>query len=141
MFLLRNRLFRGYAALLTGMLLLVVRRLVAPSQIDAAPLPIAVRTFVWQCYTEPNALACSELALGGLTLLLLVVALGWGSPLSVLVTIALIIPPAGFYFLLSPSWAALMVFLLPLLAYAILDRWLPQVLTLEQGTPTAEENA
>jgi len=131
MHLLRNRLVRGYVVLLLGVLALLLRRLVASSQLDAAPPAIAVRSLVWQCYMEGAPVACSEPIITGLIFLLLVPALGWKSLPGFLVALALLIPPAAFYFMLAPSWAALILLLLPPLAYLLLDRWLPPVLAVE----------
>ncbi len=126
--LLNNRLVRGYAILVLGVLALLLRRLLASSQLDAAPPAIGIRSLVWQCYMEGVPVACSEPIITGLIFLLLIPALGGKSLPGLLIAIALLIPPAAFYFMLAPSWAGLILLLLPPLAYLLLDRWLPQVL-------------
>ncbi len=125
---LENRLMRGYGIILIGLIILVTRRLLFPVEFDILPLAIVVPTMLTRCTNTGDLLSCSELVIAGLTFLLLIPALGWGSIPGFMIVIALILPPAALFFLFTPIWGGLLLLLLPLLIYLVLDIWLPRVL-------------
>lgn len=127
---LENRLIRGYSIMLIGLVILVMRRLIFPIEMDILPLAIVVPTMLSHCTNTGDLLSCGELGIAILTFLLLIPALGWGSILSFMIVIALILPPAALFFLFTPIWGGLLFLLLPLLTYLLLDIWLPRVLEL-----------
>lgn len=127
---LENRLIRGYGIMLIGLVILVMRRLIFPIEMDILPLAIVVPTMLSHCTNTGDLLSCGELVIITLIVLLLIPALGWGSILSFMIVIALILPPAALFFLFTPIWGGLLLLLLPLLTYLLLDIWLPRVLEL-----------
>lgn len=134
MALFHNRLVRGYAVLLLGLLALITRRLFAPDilDLDISQIAVSFRLIVMNCYAAPGLVNCSDTLIVAATSGLLVVALGWSSLLGFLVAIALTIPPLALYIFLVPIWYVLLAFLLvPPLAYAILDVAMPRLIEAE----------
>lgn len=140
MSLLRNRIVRGYAVLLLGVLLLVVRRLIAPDILDLefARLDASFYLITTNCYTVPSFFYCSDVIIVSVTAVAYVIALGWRSFLGFLVAIALVIPALALYFFVVSIWIVLVTFLIaPPLAYVIMDVGIPRLLEAEQDRLTA----
>lgn len=126
--LLANRLVRGYVVLGAGIIALALRRLILPSQFDVLPITVAIRTLVWNCYGEFELVSCGEPVIAGITFLALTIAIGWGGCLNAMIAVALMLPAVAVYYLLVPSWAALILLFIPLLAYVIIDIGLKRLL-------------
>jgi hypothetical protein len=124
--LLSNRTLRAYLVILVGATLFMARRLVFPTFFETSGVPfnIAVPSNLNACYTEPRLLMCSDAVVVALTVLGVIVALGWGSPGITVFAIMLAIPPLVLYFALSPIWAPLLALAFIPLALEVGLRWL-----------------
>lgn len=117
---------RAYLIIVVGATFFMARRLVFPTlfEVSGIPFDIAVPSNLNACYTDPRWLYCSDGIIVALTILGVVVALGWGSVGMSVFAIMLAIPPFVLYFALSPIWAPLIALAFIPLALEIGVRWL-----------------
>jgi hypothetical protein len=121
-----NRTLRAYLVILVGATLFMARRLAFPTLFETSGIPfdIAVPSNLNACYTDPRWLMCSDGIIVALTIIGVVVALGWGSLGITLFAVMLAIPPAVLYFALSPIWAPLLALAFIPLALELALRWI-----------------
>ncbi|MCU0493148.1 MAG: hypothetical protein MUD01_16305 [Chloroflexaceae bacterium] len=123
--LLHNRLIRSYSVLLLGMLLFVARRWVLPLEIEQGlPFDIATSTVLNLCYLTAHPVPCADPLLVVLTVVGLVVAVGWGSRGMLLFTLILMPLPLFLYFSFGPLWLVFLYLLAIPAAMELGLRWL-----------------
>ncbi|MCU0493149.1 MAG: hypothetical protein MUD01_16310 [Chloroflexaceae bacterium] len=125
-----HRLVRGYVVLVLGVLLFFGRTFFVPDAADPAPFTgdwlsaVALRPVA--CFAgEP---VCTEVFIVVGTALLIGLLMGIGNLRAVLIATAFALPPLMIYITAYPIWIVLiMLLLMPLMAHAALNAWLPRV--------------
>jgi hypothetical protein len=109
-----SRAVRGYAVLLIGVVLFIGLRLATGAALlESDPNYAHIASEV-----EPQLIV--------VTLVLVGVAVGWGSVRGILIATAFTLPPLMLYFTFYPLWIILLMLLMvPMLGYAALRSWLP----------------
>lgn len=122
----RNRIVRAYLVILVGAALYMLRRYLLPTffETEGLPFDIAGPSALYACYNGFALNTCADGFIVGLTMIGVVVAVGWGSLGMAIFAIILIIPPAVLFFALSPIWAPLLSLMLIPLALEIGLRFL-----------------
>lgn len=115
MSLLQNRFVRPYLIIAIGAIFFALRRLLLPTffELQNVPFDIAVPSALNSCYEKFALNTCSDGVIVALTILGVIVAIGWNNPGFFIFAVILAIPPLVLYFSLSPIWV-------PLLALAII---------------------
>ncbi|NNJ09352.1 hypothetical protein EKD04_003320 [Chloroflexales bacterium ZM16-3] len=110
----QNRIVRAYLVIAVGAILYMLRRYALPTFFDTegVPFDIAGPSALYSCYTGFALNTCADGFIVGLTIIGVVVAVGWGSLGMAIFAIILAIPPAVLFFALSPIWAPLLSLLL-----------------------------
>jgi hypothetical protein len=108
--LLESRIVRAYLVIAVGALLFALRRVVLPTffELEGVPFDIAVPSALNSCYFSPALSTCSDAGIVALTVIGVIVAVGWGSVGMTNFAVILAIPPLVLYFALSPIWAPLL---------------------------------
>jgi hypothetical protein len=112
------RILRAYLVIGVGALLFWGRRLMLPTffETEGLAFDIAVPSVLNSCYGRPELSTCSDAVVVLLTILGVVLAVGWRKPPLLIFAAILAIPPLVLYFALSPIWAPLFALaLIPLL--------------------------
>jgi hypothetical protein len=109
------RMLRAYLVIGAGALLFWGRRLLLPTffETEGLSFDIAVPSVLNSCYTSPTLSTCSDAVIVLLTVVGVVLAVGWRKPPLLIFAAILAIPPLVLYFALSPIWA-------PLIALAVI---------------------
>ncbi|NJN17948.1 MAG: hypothetical protein HC822_17580 [Oscillochloris sp.] len=112
---LRNRYFRAYLVIAAGALLFWLRRLTLPTyfELSGIPFDIAVPSNLVSCTNQPTIATCSDAVIVTLTVIGVVITVGWGNAGMLIFAIILALPPLLLYFAGSPI-------LPPLLALAFI---------------------
>ncbi|MBX0326801.1 hypothetical protein K2Z83_03780 [Oscillochloris sp. ZM17-4] len=123
---LQNRIVRAYIVITVGAILYMLRRYALPTFFDTEGLPfdIAGPSALYACYSGFALNTCADGFIVGLTIIGVVVAVGWGSLGMAIFAVILAIPPTVLFFALSPIWAPLLSLLIIPLALEIGLRFL-----------------
>lgn len=107
----------AFTALLAGMSLYLLRRLLAPTvfEIEGLPFAIAGPSALNACYRTGTINNCGDLGIVILTTIAVTVATGWGSAGRSIFAAILSISPIGLYLVGAPIWvSALLLAVIPL---------------------------
>jgi hypothetical protein len=121
-----NRIVRAYLVIAMGAILYMLRRYALPTFFDTegVPFDIAGPSALYSCYGGFALNTCADGFIVGLTIIGVVVAVGWGNVGMAVFAIILAMPPAVLFFALSPIWAPLLSLLLIPLALEVGLRFL-----------------
>jgi hypothetical protein len=104
----QNRIIRAYLVIALGVAFYVLRRFALPTflETEGVPFDIAGPSALYSCYFDGFALnTCADGFIVGLTVIGVIIAVGWGSLGMAIFAIILSISPLVLYFALSPIWA------------------------------------
>jgi hypothetical protein len=104
-----NRLVRAYLIIAVGAVLFMLRRQFFPTffELQGLPFEIAVPSVMNGCYANPSFIRCADAGIVVVTIVGVIIALGWGSLGMTVFAVILSIAPLLLYFALSPIWAPL----------------------------------
>lgn len=108
--LLGNRIVRAYLVIAAGAALYMLRRYALPTffETEGLPFEIAGPSALNSCYNGFALNTCADAGIVTLTVIGVILAVGWGSPGMAIFAVILAIPPLVLFFALSPIWAPLL---------------------------------
>ncbi|NTW01819.1 MAG: hypothetical protein HGA19_11075 [Oscillochloris sp.] len=111
---LNNRIVRTYLVIALGAAFYMLRRYALPTffETEGLPFDIAGPSALYSCYNGFALNTCADGFIVGLTIIGVIIAVGWGSLGMTIFAIILAIPPLVLFFALSPIWAPLLSLIL-----------------------------
>ncbi|MFV9503637.1 MAG: hypothetical protein AB4911_03640 [Oscillochloridaceae bacterium umkhey_bin13] len=121
-----QRTINAFTALLVGIGLYLLRRLLAPTVFESGGLPfeIAGPSALNACYRNATINNCGDLGIVVITTIAVAVATGWGSVGRGIFAAILSISPIGLYLVGAPIWVSAILLAMMPLAIDLGARWL-----------------